>query len=221
MDTPPTAIMDVCVLYSAPVRDLIVRLAQAGMIQAGSGDTRPDRGTPYRSQDRGTPPIGGHHTDLRAARSHLGADAKLVDQFGTAIARSAGHGPRRNCIRIASEVSSSRPPHGRARHATLGRRRSPRPRLRGRLRRRQGDRALSHHHSIRPRRTPPSPGRTAHRAHPQARSRTAAPRRSRPQTPRRPPHAPRTRHPWGPRSTPALDLQEQSPPGRSIGGPRP
>lgn len=34
MDTPPTAIIDACVLYSAPVRDLIVRMAQAGLIQA-------------------------------------------------------------------------------------------------------------------------------------------------------------------------------------------
>jgi hypothetical protein len=34
MDTPPTAIIDACVLYSAPLRDLIVRLAQAGLIQA-------------------------------------------------------------------------------------------------------------------------------------------------------------------------------------------
>ena len=34
MDTPLTAIIDACVLYSAPVRDLIVRLAQAGLIQA-------------------------------------------------------------------------------------------------------------------------------------------------------------------------------------------
>jgi predicted nucleic acid-binding protein len=34
MDTPPTAIIDACVLYSAPVRDLIVRLEQAGLIQA-------------------------------------------------------------------------------------------------------------------------------------------------------------------------------------------
>ncbi len=34
MDTPPTAIIDACVLYSAPVRDLLVRLAQAGLIQA-------------------------------------------------------------------------------------------------------------------------------------------------------------------------------------------
>jgi hypothetical protein len=34
MDTPPTAIIDACVLYSAPVRDLIVRLAQAGLIRA-------------------------------------------------------------------------------------------------------------------------------------------------------------------------------------------
>jgi predicted nucleic acid-binding protein len=34
MDTPPKAIIDACVLYSAPVRDLIVRLAQAGLIQA-------------------------------------------------------------------------------------------------------------------------------------------------------------------------------------------
>ncbi len=34
MDSPPTAIIDACVLYSAPVRDLIVRLAQAGLIQA-------------------------------------------------------------------------------------------------------------------------------------------------------------------------------------------
>jgi len=34
MDTPPTAIIDACVLYSASVRDLIVRLAQASLIQA-------------------------------------------------------------------------------------------------------------------------------------------------------------------------------------------
>ena len=34
MDTPPTAIIDACILYSAPIRDLIVRLAQAGLIQA-------------------------------------------------------------------------------------------------------------------------------------------------------------------------------------------
>ncbi len=34
MDTPPTAIIDACVLYSAPIRDLIVRLAQASLIQA-------------------------------------------------------------------------------------------------------------------------------------------------------------------------------------------
>ncbi|WP_205678717.1 hypothetical protein [Aquisphaera insulae] len=30
----PTAVIDACVLYSAPVRDLIVRLAQAGTIHA-------------------------------------------------------------------------------------------------------------------------------------------------------------------------------------------
>jgi len=34
MDTPPTAIIDACVLYSAPVRDLFVRLAQGCLIQA-------------------------------------------------------------------------------------------------------------------------------------------------------------------------------------------
>jgi hypothetical protein len=34
MDGPPTAIVDACVLYSAPVRDLVVRLAQAGLLQA-------------------------------------------------------------------------------------------------------------------------------------------------------------------------------------------
>jgi PIN domain len=34
MDRPPTAIVDACVLYSAPVRDLVVRLAQAGLLQA-------------------------------------------------------------------------------------------------------------------------------------------------------------------------------------------
>ncbi len=34
MDTPPTAIADACVLYSAPLRDLVVRLAQAGLLQA-------------------------------------------------------------------------------------------------------------------------------------------------------------------------------------------
>jgi hypothetical protein len=33
MDTPPKAIIDACVLYSAPVRDLLVRLAQADLIQ--------------------------------------------------------------------------------------------------------------------------------------------------------------------------------------------
>jgi hypothetical protein len=34
MVTAPTAIIDACVLYSAPIRDLIVRIAQAGFIQA-------------------------------------------------------------------------------------------------------------------------------------------------------------------------------------------
>ena len=34
MDLIPTAIIDACVLYSAPVRDLVVRLAQAGLLQA-------------------------------------------------------------------------------------------------------------------------------------------------------------------------------------------
>jgi PIN domain len=34
MDRSPTAIIDACVLYSAPVRDLVVRLAQAGLLQA-------------------------------------------------------------------------------------------------------------------------------------------------------------------------------------------
>jgi hypothetical protein len=34
MDKPPTAIIDACALYSAPVRDLVVRLAQAGLLQA-------------------------------------------------------------------------------------------------------------------------------------------------------------------------------------------
>jgi len=34
MDAPPTAIIDACVLYSAPVRDLVVRLAQVGLVQA-------------------------------------------------------------------------------------------------------------------------------------------------------------------------------------------
>jgi predicted nucleic acid-binding protein len=33
MDTPPKAIIDACVLYSAPLRDLLIRLAQAGLIQ--------------------------------------------------------------------------------------------------------------------------------------------------------------------------------------------
>jgi hypothetical protein len=34
MDIVPTAIIDACVLYSAPVRDLIVRLAQADLLHA-------------------------------------------------------------------------------------------------------------------------------------------------------------------------------------------
>jgi predicted nucleic acid-binding protein len=34
MATPLTAVIDACVLYSAPIRDLIIRLAQAGLIQA-------------------------------------------------------------------------------------------------------------------------------------------------------------------------------------------
>jgi predicted nucleic acid-binding protein len=33
MDMPPKAIIDACVLYSAPVRDLFIRLDQAGLIQ--------------------------------------------------------------------------------------------------------------------------------------------------------------------------------------------
>jgi predicted nucleic acid-binding protein len=38
MTTPPAAVIDACVLYSAPIRDLIVRLAQAGLIQARWSD---------------------------------------------------------------------------------------------------------------------------------------------------------------------------------------
>jgi predicted nucleic acid-binding protein len=34
METPPTAIIDACVLYSAPIRDLVVRVAQAGLVRA-------------------------------------------------------------------------------------------------------------------------------------------------------------------------------------------
>ena len=34
VDTPPRAVIDGCVLYAAPVRDLVVRLAQAGLVQA-------------------------------------------------------------------------------------------------------------------------------------------------------------------------------------------
>ena len=34
MAAVPSAIIDACVLYSAPVRDLVVRLAQAGLLQA-------------------------------------------------------------------------------------------------------------------------------------------------------------------------------------------
>ena len=34
METPLKAVIDACVLYSAPVRDLLIRLAQAGLIQA-------------------------------------------------------------------------------------------------------------------------------------------------------------------------------------------
>jgi predicted nucleic acid-binding protein len=33
MNTPPRAVIDACVLYSAPVRDLLIRLAQAGLVQ--------------------------------------------------------------------------------------------------------------------------------------------------------------------------------------------
>ena len=32
MDRPITAIIDACVLYSAPVRDLVIRLAQAELV---------------------------------------------------------------------------------------------------------------------------------------------------------------------------------------------
>ena len=34
METPPTAIIDAGVLHSAPIRDLVVRLAQAGLVRA-------------------------------------------------------------------------------------------------------------------------------------------------------------------------------------------
>lgn len=34
MDTPITVVLDACVLYSAPLRDLMIRLAQASLIQA-------------------------------------------------------------------------------------------------------------------------------------------------------------------------------------------
>jgi hypothetical protein len=38
MVTVPSAIIDACVLYAAPVRDLVVRLAQAGLFQARWSD---------------------------------------------------------------------------------------------------------------------------------------------------------------------------------------
>ena len=38
MAPAPTAIIDACVLYSAPVRDLVVRLGQTGLIQARWSD---------------------------------------------------------------------------------------------------------------------------------------------------------------------------------------
>ena len=38
MVTAPTAIIDDCVLYSAPIRDLVVRLAEAGLLQARWSD---------------------------------------------------------------------------------------------------------------------------------------------------------------------------------------
>jgi predicted nucleic acid-binding protein len=38
MATVPSAIIDACVLYSAPLRDLVVRLAQAGLVQARWSD---------------------------------------------------------------------------------------------------------------------------------------------------------------------------------------
>ena len=38
MAPAPMAIIDACVLYSAPIRDLVVRLAQAGLIQARWSD---------------------------------------------------------------------------------------------------------------------------------------------------------------------------------------
>jgi predicted nucleic acid-binding protein len=38
MVTVPSAIIDACVLYSAPVRDLVVRLAQAGLLKARWSD---------------------------------------------------------------------------------------------------------------------------------------------------------------------------------------
>jgi hypothetical protein len=34
MNQPPTAVIDACVLDSAPVRDLVIRLAQAGLVRA-------------------------------------------------------------------------------------------------------------------------------------------------------------------------------------------
>jgi predicted nucleic acid-binding protein len=34
MNLPPTAVIDACVLYSAPVRDLVIRLAQADLVRA-------------------------------------------------------------------------------------------------------------------------------------------------------------------------------------------
>ena len=38
MVTAPTATIDACVLYSAPIRDLVVHLAQAGLLQARWSD---------------------------------------------------------------------------------------------------------------------------------------------------------------------------------------
>ena len=63
MDTPPTAIIDACVLYSAPVRDLVVRVG-AGRLDSGPVDGRDPRRVdaqcPEEQPESQTRTIGAH-----------------------------------------------------------------------------------------------------------------------------------------------------------------
>jgi hypothetical protein len=85
MVTVPSAIIDACVLYSAPVRDLIVRLAQTGLIQARWSDEIHDEW--MRDLLKNNPSV----TRERLERTRSLMDAAIRDCLVTGFRSSSIH----------------------------------------------------------------------------------------------------------------------------------